>query len=47
MPLLELAAVLFVVLIATSCVLTKQHYLVDLPPGLVLGWAAYRMFLAL
>jgi membrane-associated phospholipid phosphatase len=34
----------FPVLIAISCVFTKQHYLVDLPFGAVLGWAAFRAF---
>jgi membrane-associated phospholipid phosphatase len=32
----------FPVLIAMSAVLTKQHYLVDLVPGAVFGWLAYR-----
>ena len=35
----------FPVLIAISCVFTKQHYLVDLPAGAALGWGAYRLFL--
>jgi membrane-associated phospholipid phosphatase len=40
----------FPLLIGLSCVLTKQHYLIDVPPGAALGWAvyeAYARFLAL
>jgi len=39
------AAFAFPLLIALSCLFTKQHYLIDLPAGAVLGWwtfAAYR-----
>lgn len=39
--------ILFVVLIAVSCVLTKQHYLIDLPAGLVTGWLSFLFFLRL
>ncbi len=35
----------FPVLIAISCVFTKQHYIVDLPFGAVLGWVAFKAFL--
>ena len=35
---------LFPVLIALSCVFTKQHYLLDLPAGAALGWGAYQVF---
>lgn len=38
------AAFLFPVLIAASCVFTKQHYLLDLPAGAALGWGAYEVF---
>jgi membrane-associated phospholipid phosphatase len=38
---------LFVVLICLSCVLTKQHYLIDIPGGLVLGWLSFLFFLYL
>jgi len=38
---------LFVLLIAMSCVLTKQHYLIDLPAGLVCGWFSFLVFLRL
>ena len=37
--------VLFVFLICASCILSKQHYLMDLPAGLVLGWFAFQLFL--
>jgi len=43
-PQLGSAAYLFPALIAASCVLTKQHYLVDLPPGAALGWVAYEAY---
>ena len=35
---------LFPVLISASCLYTKQHYIVDLPAGAALGWAAYRFY---
>jgi hypothetical protein len=35
----------FSVLIALSCVFTKQHYLLDLPFIAALGWFAYQVFL--
>jgi membrane-associated phospholipid phosphatase len=37
----------FPVLIAVSCVLTKQHYLVDLPFGAALGAVAYQVYVRL
>jgi membrane-associated phospholipid phosphatase len=43
-PQLGSGAYLFPVLIAASCVLTKQHYLIDLPPGAALGWVAYEAY---
>jgi len=36
---------LFPILIAASCVFTKQHYVVDLPAGAALGWAAFQAYL--
>lgn len=39
------AVFLFPVLIALSCVFTKQHYVLDLPAGAALGWGAYQVFL--
>jgi membrane-associated phospholipid phosphatase len=38
---------LFPVLIAFSCVFTKQHYVIDLPAGAVLGWVAFQFFQSL
>ena len=46
-PTLGPAAYAFPVLIAISCVFTKQHYLVDLPFGAALGWVAFQVFLKL
>jgi membrane-associated phospholipid phosphatase len=43
-PKLGPGAFLFPVLIGLSCVLTKQHYLVDVPPGAALGWMAYQAY---
>ena len=37
----------FPALIALSCVLTKQHYLIDLPFGALLGWSAFWLYLHL
>ena len=34
----------FPVLIALSCLFTKQHYVVDLPAGALLGWFIFRLF---
>jgi PAP2 superfamily len=39
------AAFAFPVMIAISCVFTKQHYIIDLPFGAALGWAAFKAFL--
>ncbi len=36
------AAFAFPVLIALSCIFTKQHYVLDLPAGALLGWGTYR-----
>jgi membrane-associated phospholipid phosphatase len=38
------AAFAFPVLVGLSCLFTKQHYLIDLPPGAVLGWTVYRLY---
>ena len=35
----------FPVLIAVSCLFTKQHYLADLPPGALVGWLAWKAYL--
>jgi membrane-associated phospholipid phosphatase len=37
-------AFLFPVLIALSCLYTKQHYLLDLPAGAVLGGCVFALF---
>lgn len=42
---LGLIAFLFPLLIAISCAFTKQHYLIDLPAGTVLGGGAYILYL--
>lgn len=34
----------FPVLIGVSCLFTKQHYVVDIPAGAVLGWATFTIF---
>ena len=44
-PGLGSAAFGFPVLIGASCLLTKQHYLVDVPAGAALGWATYQAYL--
>jgi membrane-associated phospholipid phosphatase len=30
-------------LVALSCLFTKQHCLMDLPPGAILGWGVYQV----
>jgi membrane-associated phospholipid phosphatase len=44
-PTLGSVAYLFPILIAISCIFTKQHYLIDLPFGALLGALAYGSFL--
>ena len=34
----------FPVLIGLSCLFTKQHYIVDLPAGALLGWLVFKLF---
>ncbi len=34
----------FPLLIAASCVFTKQHYVIDLPAGAGLGWMVFHFF---
>jgi membrane-associated phospholipid phosphatase len=36
----------FPLLVGLSCLFTKQHYLIDLPPGAALGWLVYRLYWA-
>lgn len=44
-PSLGPAAFAFPLLIALSCLFTKQHYLIDLPAGAALGWLAHQLYL--
>ncbi len=44
-PFLGAWAWAFPALIGVSCLFTKQHYLVDLPPGALVGWAAWKAYL--
>ena len=44
LPHLGAWAYLFPVLIALSCLFTKQHYVLDLPAGAALGWAVFQLF---
>ena len=37
-------AFLFPVLIALSCLFTKQHYVLDIPAGALLGWFVFGLF---
>ena len=39
------AAYAFPVLIGVSCLLTKQHYVVDVPAGAALGWLTHQAYL--
>jgi membrane-associated phospholipid phosphatase len=34
----------FPVLIAVSCLFTKQHYVIDLPAGAALGWVVFQAY---
>lgn len=43
-PQLGLSVFVFPVLIAISCLLTKQHYLIDIAPGASLGWMAFKLY---
>ena len=38
------SAFAFPILILLSCLFTKQHYLIDLPAGALLGWVAYGAY---
>jgi membrane-associated phospholipid phosphatase len=42
-----IAALAFPALIGLSCLFTKQHYLIDIPAGAVLGWLAHTVYVAL
>jgi len=41
-PSLGTAVLSFPVLIALSCLFTKQHYIADVPAGAALGWVAFH-----
>jgi len=41
------AVMAFPLLIAVSCLFTKQRYLMDLPAGPLLGWVTYQGYLVL
>ena len=43
-PSLGAWALAFPVLIGLSCLFTKQHYVIDVPAGGVLGWFAYYVY---
>lgn len=34
----------FPVLIAVSCLFTKQHYVIDVPAGALLGWGVFELY---
>jgi membrane-associated phospholipid phosphatase len=34
----------FPLLIGLSCLFTKQHYVIDVPAGAVVGWATFQVF---
>jgi membrane-associated phospholipid phosphatase len=36
---------IFPALIGLSCLFTKQHFVIDVPFGIALGWGAYELFL--
>lgn len=46
-PYLGAMAFWFPGLIALSCLFTKQHYVIDLPAGALLGWLTFGAYLAL
>ena len=43
-PSMGAVAFAFPVLIALSCMFTKQHYLIDLPAGAFLGWLVFKLY---
>jgi membrane-associated phospholipid phosphatase len=46
-PHLGALAFAFPVLIALSCLFTKQHYVIDLPAGALLGWLTFHAYASL
>ena len=45
LPLVGPTIFAFPALIGLSCVFTKQHFVIDVPGGLTLGWATHKLFL--
>lgn len=43
-PLLGPGVFTFPLLIGLSCLFTKQHFLIDVPAGVALGWGAFELF---
>ncbi len=43
-PVFDAWVFLFPVLIALSCLYTKQHYVLDVPPGALLGWFVFLLY---
>jgi len=46
LPYLGVMSFAFPLLIALSCLFTKQHYLLDLPAGAALGWVVHGLYAA-
>jgi membrane-associated phospholipid phosphatase len=46
LPYLGVLSFAFPLLIALSCLFTKQHYLLDLPAGAALGWVVHGLYAA-
>ena len=44
LPYLGVMSFAFPLLIALSCLFTKQHYLLDLPAGAALGWMVHGLY---
>ena len=45
LPILSYYSFIFVFLIGASCLLVKQHVILDLSPGVLLGWLVYVLVL--
>lgn len=43
-PSLGVAVFAFPGLIALSCLFTKQHFVIDIPAGIALGWFTFELF---
>lgn len=44
MPVLGPVTLVFPLLVALSCVFTKQHYVLDVPFGAGIGWVAFKAY---